>query len=87
MRDKDPKRYLGKGVLNAIENVQGEMAAKLKGQEVDSDAIDQLLIELDGRNREQEFKLGWVPTESLESRLRWLNCRPSYKDSNYAEAS
>ncbi len=49
LRDGDKSRYLGKGVLQAVENVNGEIASALLGRNVlDQTAIDQALIELDG---------------------------------------
>ena len=49
LRDGDPKRYLGKGVLTAVRNVNEVIAAALKGMDVlDQQAIDRKLIELDG---------------------------------------
>ena len=49
LRDGDPKRYLGKGVRRAVENVNGEIRDALKGREVtDQAGIDQTMIDLDG---------------------------------------
>ena len=49
LRDGDPDAYLGKGVLTAVANVNGEIAAALAGFEVeDQRGLDRLLIELDG---------------------------------------
>ena len=49
LRDADPARYLGKGVLQAVEYVNGEIAALLAGKNVlEQAAIDRLLIRLDG---------------------------------------
>ena len=49
LRDGDDARYLGKGVLKAVENVNGEIAEALVGLNViDQTSIDKLLIELDG---------------------------------------
>jgi len=49
LRDKDPSRYGGKGVLKAVANVNGEIASTLKGVDASTqDVIDQLLIQLDG---------------------------------------
>jgi len=49
LRDGDKSRYLGKGTLKAVENVNGEIAAKLQGIDAsDQTAIDRLMIELDG---------------------------------------
>src|SRR2546425_11519074 len=48
-RDNDPKRYLGKGVLKAVANVNEVIAPELIGEDAaDQLAIDNLLIELDG---------------------------------------
>jgi enolase len=49
LRDGDPRRYGGKGVLKAAENVDGLIAATLKGMNALEQAkIDRTLIELDG---------------------------------------
>ena len=49
LRDGDPSRYLGKGVAQAVENVNREIAAALVGKNaLEQVAIDRLLIELDG---------------------------------------
>jgi enolase len=49
LRDEDPERYGGKGVLTAVQNVDEEVAAQLVGWNVfDQQGIDEFLIELDG---------------------------------------
>ena len=49
LRDGDKSRYLGKGVLKAVENVNTEIAECLIGMNVlDQTAIDKAMIELDG---------------------------------------
>ena len=49
LRDGDPGRYLGKGVKNAVHNVNTEIAEALLGANaLDQAAIDRTLIELDG---------------------------------------
>ena len=49
LRDGDKSRYLGKGVLKAVENVNTEIAECLVGMNVlDQVAIDKAMIELDG---------------------------------------
>lgn len=49
LRDRDPGRYLGKGVSNAVHNVNTEIAAALIGANaLDQAATDRTLIELDG---------------------------------------
>src|SRR5437762_10896426 len=49
LRDGDPRRYGGKGVQRAAANVNGEIAAAVKGRSAaDQEGIDRLLIDLDG---------------------------------------
>ena len=49
LRDEDKGRYLGKGVLKAVQNVNTEIADALTGLNVlDQVSIDRLLLELDG---------------------------------------
>ena len=49
LRDGDKERYLGKGVLKAVESVNGELFDALSGLDAsDQIAIDQMMIELDG---------------------------------------
>jgi enolase len=48
LRDGDKKRYQGKGVSKAVANVNGELAAALKGKAADQRAIDAQMIALDG---------------------------------------
>jgi enolase len=57
LRDGDNKRYLGKGVLKAVGNVNTTIQKALVGQPLsDQVALDKLLIELDGT--ENKAKLG-----------------------------
>jgi enolase len=48
LRDNDKSKYLGKGVLKAVNNVNTAIASKIKGLEPDFKNIDSLLIKLDG---------------------------------------
>src|SRR5712671_6911841 len=49
LRDDDPKRYGGKGVLKAVHHVNDTIAGKLKGMSaLDQAGIDRVLIDLDG---------------------------------------
>jgi enolase len=49
LRDKDKGRYLGRGVLQAVRNINETIAAKLLGHDaVEQVAIDRLLLDLDG---------------------------------------
>ncbi|MCL2383409.1 MAG: phosphopyruvate hydratase [Oscillospiraceae bacterium] len=57
LRDGDKSRYLGKGVLKAVENVNTLIAEKLEGMNVyDQLNLDRTLLELDGT--ENKAKLG-----------------------------
>ncbi len=57
LRDGDKSRYGGKGVLNAVANVNGEINDALKGRDVtDQTGIDQTMIDLDGT--ENKGRLG-----------------------------
>jgi enolase len=49
LRDGDPKRYLGKGVRNAVEAVNGEIFEALSGMDAEAQLkIDETMIALDG---------------------------------------
>ncbi len=49
LRDKDPKRYLGKGVQKAVENIHRVIAPKLVGMEIlDQKGIDTAMLRWDG---------------------------------------
>jgi enolase len=49
LRDGDEKRYLGKGVLKAVENINEKISYELEGLDaLDQTLIDEMLLELDG---------------------------------------
>jgi enolase len=57
LRDNDKSKYMGKGVLKAVENVNDILAPELKGIDVfEQNAIDALMIEIDGT--ENKGKIG-----------------------------
>lgn len=57
LRDKDPKRYRGKGVLTAVTNVNTAIREALLGMDVTQQAaLDQAMLDLDGT--ENKSKLG-----------------------------
>jgi enolase len=57
LRDGDKGRYLGKGVLKAVENINTEIAEAVMGLEANEQAfLDRTLIELDGT--ENKMRLG-----------------------------
>ena len=52
LRDGDKKRYVGKGVLKAVGNVNGSIAEALAGMDADQNYVDAKMLSLDGT----EFK-------------------------------
>lgn len=49
MRDGDKARYLGKGVKNAVANVNEKFAPALKGKSIDDlEALDKIMLDMDG---------------------------------------
>ena len=56
LRDKDSKRYQGKGVLKAVENVNTVIFPKIKNQDPNFKKIDKIMLALDGT--ENKSKLG-----------------------------
>ena len=56
LRDGDKERYLGKGVLKAVANVNETIALEIEGMDaLDQRALDQRLIELDGTENKGKF--------------------------------
>jgi len=56
LRDGDPKRYKGKGVTKAVDNVNNTIAPEIEGLDViDQAYIDNLLIEMDGTENKSNF--------------------------------
>jgi len=49
LRDNDPKRYLGKGTRQAVQNINKKIAAAIAGMQAEEQAaVDRKMIELDG---------------------------------------
>lgn len=56
LRDNDPERYNGLGVLKAISNVEREIAPQLMGMEArDQRAVDEKIIKLDGADNKSKL--------------------------------
>ncbi len=56
LRDGDPKRYLGKGVLQAVAHVNGVLRDALVGRDAyDQSGIDRRLLELDGTDNKSRL--------------------------------
>ncbi|MDD5006259.1 MAG: phosphopyruvate hydratase [Candidatus Omnitrophica bacterium] len=56
LRDSSSKRYLGKGVQQAVDNVNKVIAPKLIGKQPDFKSLDEIMLKLDGT--ENKSKLG-----------------------------
>lgn len=66
LRDGDPKRYFGKGVLKAVSNVNGIIAPALRGMSVfEQMAIDRKMIELDGTGNKSRLGANAILAVSL----------------------
>jgi len=55
LRDGDKSKYLGKGVLKAVKNVNTVIASKIKGLSPDFEKIDKILIDLDGTENKANY--------------------------------
>jgi enolase len=66
LRDGDAQRYLGKGVLQAVENVNTEVSETLIGLDaVDQSFIDQAMIDLDGTENKSRIGANAILAVSL----------------------
>ncbi len=66
LRDNDPKRYLGKGVQKAVENIQTEIADMLIGMDAQNQVdIDTSLIALDGTENKEKLGANAILAVSL----------------------
>ncbi|HXF29134.1 MAG TPA: phosphopyruvate hydratase [Chlamydiales bacterium] len=66
LRDRDPKRYGGKGVLHAVANVNGPIQELLLGKEVTNQrTIDELMITADGTPNKSHFGANAILAVSL----------------------
>src|SRR5712692_1499615 len=66
LRDGDTSRYLGKGVLKAVANVNGEIAKAVAGMDAaDQRALDKRMIELDGTPTKSRLGANAIPAVSV----------------------
>ena len=66
LRDKDLNRYLGRGVLNAVQNVNTTIRDKLVGMNVfDQLKLDQAMFDLDGTDNKSNLGANAVLAVSL----------------------
>ncbi len=56
LRDQDKKRYVGKGVIKAVDNVNNIIAPEILGMDAASqETVDKLMIELDGTSNKSKL--------------------------------
>ncbi len=68
LRDGDPARYLGKGVLKAVANVNDVIGPKVAGRDsLDQAGLDRFLIELDGTPAKQKLGANAILSVSVAS--------------------
>lgn len=66
LRDKDPNRYLGKGVLTAVEYINNDINQLLMGHDaLDQRAIDKAMIDADGTENKSKFGANAILAVSL----------------------
>jgi enolase len=66
LRDGDKNRYLGKGVLNAVNNVNTEIRAAILGMDAnDQEAIDNKMIALDGTDNKARLGANAILSVSM----------------------
>lgn len=66
LRDGDGARYLGKGVLKAVANVNDTIAGLLKGKDVtDQRALDQIMLDADGTDNKANLGANAILAVSL----------------------
>lgn len=68
LRDGDKNRYMGKGVLKAVSNINNVIAPKIIGMELNQKNIDNTLLEIDGT----EFKTNLGANATLAVSLACL---------------
>jgi enolase len=85
LRDGDKARYLGKGVLNAVKNVQTEIHDAIVGMDVnDQAAIDEKMIALDGTESKSRLGANAMLSVSMAAARAAANAKqqPLYRSLN-----
>lgn len=65
LRDGDTKRYMGKGVLSAVENVNGKIFPELRGMECENALVDSRMIRLDDTENKKRLGANAILSVSL----------------------
>lgn len=82
LRDADSKRYLGKGVKTAVENVNTKIHSKLLGVEsTQQGAVDQIMLDLDGTKNKSNLGANGILAVSLAVAKASAaeQCKPLYR--------
>ncbi|MDR1080392.1 MAG: phosphopyruvate hydratase [Deltaproteobacteria bacterium] len=82
LRDKDPKRYNGKGVLHAVKNVTDVIAPALVGRDaLNQVSIDRLMIDLDGTPDKSKLGANAILAVSMavSRAAAWASGLPLYR--------
>lgn len=68
LRDKDKKRYLGKGVLTALQNIREKITPAIRGKDaLEQGELDRILLELDGTDNKGRLGANAILGVSLAS--------------------
>ncbi|MGH9660768.1 MAG: phosphopyruvate hydratase, partial [Bryobacteraceae bacterium] len=89
-RDGDPRRFLGKGVRRAVQNIAQEIAPALRGRDAAAQSeLDRLLIELDGTPNKSRLGANAILAVSLALARAVADTRglPLYRSLGGSEAS
>ncbi len=75
LRDGDPKRYGGKGVLKAVHNIESVLGPAVRGMDpLDQVGIDRVLIELDGTENKGRLGANAILAVSLATARAACHC-------------
>ena len=83
LRDRDPHRYFGRGVLQAVRNIRERIAPALSGRPLSDQAdIDRIMIELDGTRHKSVLGANAILAVSLAAAraAAVVSCRPLYRN-------
>ena len=90
LRDGDPKRYLGKGVLKAVENIERVIAQGVRGMDAKAQrALDEKMISLDGTPNKARLGANAILAVSMAAARATANALgiPLYRSLGGADAN
>ena len=78
LRDGDKERYSGKGVLNAVENVNKAIADALRGEDASAQrVIDDIMLQLDGTPNKAKLGANAILSVSMACARAAANASPA----------